>query len=53
MAFLASVEPILNRPWVVWVRLGRTAPPLEAIAYKDLENQLRLALQRLPSSDTP
>ncbi len=53
MAFLASVEPLLNCPWVVWVRLGRTAPPLEAIAFKDLENQLRLALQRLPSPDTP
>lgn len=53
MAFLATVEPLLNCPWVVWVRLGRTAPPLEAIAFKDLENQLRLALQRLPSPDTP
>jgi len=53
MAFLASVEPLLNSSWVVWVRPGRTTPPLEAITFKDLENQLRLALQRLPSSDTP
>jgi len=53
MAFLASVEPLLDRPWVVWVRPGRTAPPLDTILFQDIENQLRLALNRLPASDTP
>jgi len=53
MAFLAGVEPLLNRPWVVWVRPGRTAPPLETISFQDIESQLRSALHRLPASDTP
>lgn len=53
MAFLAGVEPLLGGPWVVWVRPGRTAPPLDAISFLDIENQLRLALRRLPAPDTP
>lgn len=53
MAFLAGVEPLLNLPWVVWVRPGRTAPPLDTISFQDLESQLRLALHRLPATDTP
>lgn len=53
MAFLNGVGPLLNRPWVVWVRLGRTAPPMDTISFQDIESQLRLALQRLPASDTP
>ena len=53
MAFLAGVEPLMNRPWVVWVRPSRTAPPLDTISFQDIESQLRLALHRLPASDTP
>jgi ribonuclease P protein component len=53
MAFLAGVEPLLDRPWVVWVRPGRMAPPLDTISFQDIESQLRLALHRLPASDTP
>ncbi len=53
MAFLADVGPLLNSSWVVWVRPGRTAPPLDTIRYQDIESQLRLALHRLPASDTP
>jgi ribonuclease P protein component len=53
MAFLAGVGPLLGCPWVVWVRLGRIAPPLDTISFQDIENQLRLALRRLPSLDTP
>jgi hypothetical protein len=53
MAFLAGVEALMDGPWVVWVRPGRTAPPLDMITFKDIENQLRLALCRLPASDTP
>ena len=53
MAFLASLEPLLNTQWVVWVRPGRTAPPLDTISFQDIESQLRLALRRLPASDTP
>ncbi len=53
MAFLAGVEPLLGRPWVIWVRPGRTAPPLDAISFQDIESQLRQALLRLPVLDTP
>ncbi|WLT31713.1 ribonuclease P protein component [Geothrix sp. PMB-07] len=53
MAFLAQVETLLGGPWVVWVRPGRSAPPLGTIRFQDIENQLRLALNRLPASDAP
>jgi ribonuclease P protein component len=54
MAFLATMEPpLLDRPWVVWVRPGRTAPPLDTIRFQDIETQLRLALRRLSAPDTP
>jgi ribonuclease P protein component len=53
MAFLASVEPLLDLPWIVWVRPGRGTPPLATLSYQDIENQLRLALRRLPALDTP
>jgi ribonuclease P protein component len=54
MAFLASLEPPLDgSSWVVWVRPGRIAPPLDKITFQEIENQLRLALRRLPASDTP
>jgi ribonuclease P protein component len=53
MAFLATLDPLLNRPWIVWVRPGRSAPPLASLSYQDIENQLRQALCRLPASDTP
>ncbi|MDP1830799.1 MAG: ribonuclease P protein component [Geothrix sp.] len=52
MAFLAGVAPLLDQPWVVWVRPGRTAPPLDTISLQEIENQLRLALRRLPALDT-
>jgi ribonuclease P protein component len=53
MAFLAGVQPLLNDPWVVWVRPGRSAPPLDTISFQDIESQLHLALRRLPALDTP
>lgn len=54
MAFLASLEHQLDRSsWVVWVRPGRIAPSLDKITYQEIENQLRLALRRLPASETP
>ena len=53
MAFLACVDPLAGGPWVVWVRPGRTAPSLDTITFLDIENQLRLALCRLPATDTP
>jgi len=53
MAFLAGLKPLQNDPWVVWVRPGRTAPPLDNISFQDIESQLRLALRRLPAPDTP
>jgi len=53
MAFLAGLAPLLDQPWVVWVRPGRTAPPLDTISFQDIESQLRLALRRLPAPDTP
>ncbi|HEX7552956.1 MAG TPA: ribonuclease P protein component [Geothrix sp.] len=54
MAFLAGLEPPLaGSSWVVWVRPGRTAPPLDTITFQDIENQLRLALRRLSAPDNP
>jgi len=53
MAFLAGVNPLREHAWVVWVRPSRTAPPLDSISFQDIESQLRLALRRLPASDTP
>jgi ribonuclease P protein component len=53
MAFLAGASSLSNRPWVVWVRPGRTAPPLDSIRFQDIENQLRMALLRLPALDGP
>ena len=53
MAFLARVSPLQGHAWVVWVRPSRTAPPLDSISFQDIESQLRLALRRLPASDTP
>lgn len=53
MAFLAEAGGLSNHPWVVWVRPGRTAPPLTTIRFQDIESQLRLALRRLPALDTP
>ena len=53
MAFLAEVNPLQGHAWVVWVRPSRTAPPLDSISFQDIESQLRLALRRLPASDTP
>jgi len=54
MAFLAGLEQLLDgSSWVVWVRPGRTAPPLDLITFQDIENQLRLALHRLSAPDAP
>lgn len=53
MAFLAQVNQLRDHPWVVWVRPGRTAPPLDTISFQDIESQLRLALRRLSVSGTP
>lgn len=53
MAFLAGVEPLRGRSWVVWVRPSRSAPPLDTICFQDIESQLQLALRRLPALDTP
>ncbi|HJV49044.1 MAG TPA: ribonuclease P protein component [Geothrix sp.] len=53
MAFLADAAPVMNLPWVVWVRPGRTAPPLDTISFQVIESQLQLALQRLPALDVP
>jgi ribonuclease P protein component len=53
MAFLAGAATLQGQPWVVWVRPGRTAPPLDTISFQDIESQLRLALRRLSASDTP
>ncbi len=53
MAFLADLQPLLNGPWVVWVRPGRMAPPVDTISFQEIESQLRLALHRLPALDTP
>lgn len=53
MAFLAGAESLRQAPWVVWVRPGRSAPPLDSITLHDIESQLQLALRRLPALDTP
>lgn len=53
MAFLANLAPVAEQPWVVWVRPGRTAPPLDRIPFQDIETQLQLALRRLPAPDRP
>ena len=53
MAFLAGVDALAGRPWVVWVRPGRTAPTLDTICAQDIQHQLSLALMRLPDLDTP
>lgn len=54
MAFLAAgPDSLRGRDWVVWVRPGRTAPSLDTLCFQDIEAQLRLALHRLPASDTP
>jgi ribonuclease P protein component len=53
MAFLDGLQPLQNGSWVVWVRPGRTAPPVDHISFQDIESQLKLALRRLPALDTP
>ena len=53
MAFLAGMNPLVNQPWVVWIRPGRTAPPLDTISFQEIERQLRMALLRLPALDGP
>lgn len=53
MAFLACLAPVEAQPWVVWVRPGRTAPPLDRIPFQDIQTQLQLALRRLPAPDRP
>ena len=53
MAFLAQADPLRGEAWVVWVRPGRSAPPLDTISFQDIESQLRLALRRLTATDTP
>ena len=53
MAFLAQVNALQDRAWVVWVRPSRTAPPLDTISFQDIESQLQLALRRLTATDTP
>lgn len=53
MAFLGLCESLAGRPWIVWVRPGRTAPPLHRLTFRDIEGQLGQALRRLPSTDTP
>ena len=53
MAFLAEARPLANQPWVVWVRPARSARPLDAISFQDIEDQLRLALHLLPATETP
>jgi ribonuclease P protein component len=53
MAFLARVKSLQDHAWVVWVRPGRTAPPLDTISFQDIESQLQLALRRLTATGTP
>jgi len=53
MAFLAKSSALQGQAWVVWIRPGRTAPPLDTISFRDIESQLQLALRRLPALDTP
>lgn len=53
MAFLGESDVLRGQPWVVWVRPGRSTPPLDTICLKDIESQLRLALHRLPAPGAP
>jgi ribonuclease P protein component len=53
MAFLGLSAGLAGRPWIVGVRPGRTSPPLDRLAFQDIEGQLELALRRLPATDTP
>jgi ribonuclease P protein component len=53
MAFLAGLDALREPAWVVWVRPARGVQPLATISFQDIEIQLRLALRRLPASDTP
>ena len=53
MAFLSLSGRLAGRPWVVWVRPSRSAPPLDRLTFREIEGQLGLALRRLPSTDTP
>lgn len=53
MAFLGCAEGLLEHPWIVWVRPGRAARPLDQICLQDIENELRQALCRLPAPDMP
>ena len=53
MAFLAVSDRLADRPWIVWVRPARHAPPLDRITLREIQGQLNLALRRLPPTDTP
>ena len=53
MAFLSLSGRLAGQPWVVWVRPARSAPPLDRLTFRDIEDQLGLALRRLPPTDTP
>ena len=53
MAFLGLSGPLAGRPWIVWVRPARNAPPLDRISLQDIEGQLGQALRRIPPTDTP
>lgn len=49
MAFLGLVEGRVPSDWVVWIRPSRRGPALARLTYRDIEDQLRLALRRLAS----
>ncbi|WP_243302508.1 ribonuclease P protein component [Geothrix oryzisoli] len=53
MAFLSLSGRLTGQSWVVWVRPARNAPPLDRLTFRDIEDQLGLALRRLPPTDTP
>jgi ribonuclease P protein component len=53
MAFLSLSGRLAGQPWVVWVRPARSAPSLDRLTFRDIEDQLGLALRRLPPTDTP
>ena len=53
MAFLAGSGSLAGGSWVVLVRPSRTAPALDTLSFQDIENQLRLALRRLPPPENP